>query len=91
MTRSASLSEVAANLEEYVERVAQRGERLLLTRDGNPIAEIRPVSREAHRTLGEIWDSLPELAPGDAEAFVRDLEAAHDEMNRAPLRDPWES
>jgi prevent-host-death family protein len=89
MTRSASVSEVARNLEEYVERV-ERGEAVVLTREGRPVAELRPIPPTSGVSLGELWDSLPELAPGDAEAFARDLQIAHDEMNRAPV-DPWGS
>lgn len=63
------------------------------TRDGPPADEARPVQKA--RTLGEFLDTVATLGsrldPGDREAFARDLEAAHTELNALPLpRDPWE-
>jgi prevent-host-death family protein len=49
---------------EVIERVA-RGERLIVTRDGHAVAELRPLSRPPTqaRTLLERWSRLPWLDP----------------------------
>ena len=57
---------------EVVDRVLA-GEHLVVTRDGHPVAELRPVQRprlEASRLLAR-WRHLP---PVDAAAFRADLD-----------------
>lgn len=55
-----------------VDRVA-RGEQLVVTRDGNPVAELRPLARRGldAATLLERWNRLPPVDPG---AFRRDVD-----------------
>ena len=92
MPRSASVTDVARNFSEFINRVAHRGERFVLTRGGKAVAELRPVP--AGRRLSElpaILAALPPLGAGDAEAFRRDIDAAREDLNAVPLRDPWES
>jgi len=81
-------AEMAANFSEYIDRVANCGERFILTRGNKPIAEIRPL--QAGQKLSELFASLPHLSPEDAEAFGRDIDEAREEMNKIPIRDPWE-
>jgi prevent-host-death family protein len=59
-----------------IDRVAA-GERVRITRDGRPVAELRPVRapRMMARTLLERWRRLPRL---DAEALRRDIDATLD-------------
>jgi prevent-host-death family protein len=47
-----------------IERVA-RGERLIVTRDGHAVAELRPLGRQPTqaRLLVERWSRLPRLDP----------------------------
>lgn len=87
---SRSVSEVAERFAEYVAEVAERGETLVVTRDGQPIVELRPTQRG--RTVREFVDMIPSLPDmgDDREQFARDLEAAHEAMNSQPLPpDPW--
>ena len=57
---------------EVIDRVVS-GERMTVTRDGRPVAELRPLRRAAARTdvLKRTWARLPAL---DAEAFRRDID-----------------
>jgi prevent-host-death family protein len=59
-----------------LERVA-RGETLVVTRDGHPIAELRPLPRRplAAAQLRARWRRLPVLDPV---ALKRDIDAAMD-------------
>lgn len=61
---------------DVVDRV-QRGERLVVTRSGRPVAELVPVQRPSvnARVLLERWRQLP---PIDPDALRRDLDAVVD-------------
>lgn len=87
-----SVTEVARNFAEYVDRVAFRGESFVLVRRGRPVAELRPVA--AGRRLGDLAGllaSLPTLTRKEADEFATDVEAGRAEMNAATVRDPWQS
>jgi prevent-host-death family protein len=58
---------------EVIDRVAA-GERVTVTRDGRPVAELRPLSRSARtaRVLRRRWARLP---PMDPDALRRDLDS----------------
>lgn len=87
-----TVTEVARNFAEYLNRVAFGGERFVLTRGKKPVAELRPVPRG--RTLGDLpalLADLPHLGEEDAAAFAEDIDNARKEMARVGLRDPWES
>ena len=89
---TASVTEVARNLAEYVNRVAYRGERFTFTRGGKAVAELNPVRRGVPvREIPGILAALPRLTPAEAEAFGRDIDAAREELRTLELRDPWES
>lgn len=90
--RTASVTEVARNFAEYVNRVSYRGERFVLMRGGKPVAELGPVMRGVPiRDIPAIFAALPRLTPEEAEAFGRDIDAAREELRSHELRDPWES
>ncbi len=56
--------------------------------------EIR-ASRAGHRTdfTGEDavrwWREITHLSPDEAEAFARDIEGVHTEVNKPPTPPPW--
>lgn len=92
MPRNLSVTELARNFAKYINRVAFRGERFVLTRGRRPIAELGPVPEG--KRLAELPDllaSLPHLADGDAAKFAEDLSAARTELSGVPLHDPWRS
>jgi prevent-host-death family protein len=61
---------------EVIERVA-RGERLLVTRDGHAVAELRPIGRPAATAgvLVERWSRLPRI---DVERLRADIDEVID-------------
>jgi prevent-host-death family protein len=59
-----------------VDRVAA-GERVVVTRSGKPVAELRPV-RGAGRTAAELVRRWRRLPPVDAVALRADIDAALD-------------
>ncbi|HUT33426.1 MAG TPA: hypothetical protein VNE39_08115 [Planctomycetota bacterium] len=92
MSKTVTVDELARNLPGYITEVADRGEHVFLTRGADVVAELRPVPRSVKlRDLPRLFDSLPHLSDEDAEAFARDVEAGRAEMNKAEVRDPWET
>lgn len=90
--RTASVTEVARNFAEYVNRVAYRGERYTLMRGGKAVAELAPVVRGVPiRDIPAIFAALPRLTPAEADEFARDLDDARREAGWESVRDPWES
>jgi prevent-host-death family protein len=59
---------------EVMERVA-RGERLLVTRDGHAVAELRPLGRPAAAAgvLVERWSRLPKIELGRLRADIDEV------------------
>ncbi|HEY7463997.1 MAG TPA: type II toxin-antitoxin system prevent-host-death family antitoxin [Candidatus Limnocylindria bacterium] len=62
---------------DVVDRV-EAGERVTVTRDGRPVAELRPLRARgiARKTLLERWRRLPAV---EATALRRDIDAAIDQ------------
>jgi antitoxin (DNA-binding transcriptional repressor) of toxin-antitoxin stability system len=91
MSARPTVADVARNFSEYLDRVAH-GERFVLMRGNQPVAELTPVQeRPRLRDLPALLASLPHLSPADLGAFEADLEEARNELGRSPLRDPWGS
>ena len=64
MERNPSVDEVAEHFTEYLNRVADHGEHFVLTRETEPVAELRPVPRP--RRLAEmpaLLRAFPPLSP----------------------------
>jgi prevent-host-death family protein len=61
---------------DVIDRVAA-GEHMTVTRDGRPVAELRPLGRQAvpTRVLKRRWSQLPAL---DEVAFRRDIDRVVD-------------
>lgn len=92
MRPNPTVTEVARNFAEYINRVAYRGERFVLMRGKRPVAELRPVSSGKRlRELPEILSSLPHLSSDDLESLDTDLNVAREELSRRPLENPWVS
>jgi prevent-host-death family protein len=91
MTKTLTVTEMSRKFAEYINRVAYRGDRFILTRGNRPVAEISPLpSGVTGREFLEIWESLPHLTPEEADEFGRDIEVAREELDKIPVRDPWE-
>ena len=92
MTYEIPLDEAAGRLAELVDRVNDRGDKVVLLRDEKPIAELMPASlRVKLKDLPAVLASLPHLSREEADAFAADLEEIRWEVGREPERDPWES
>lgn len=89
-----SVTEIVRNFSEYISRVAYEDHRFLVTRGGEPVAELRPVTSGGRRTLAELpelLEGLPRLTRNEAEAFACDLEELRRESETGNDRDPWAS
>ncbi|OGL45875.1 MAG: hypothetical protein A2161_16470 [Candidatus Schekmanbacteria bacterium RBG_13_48_7] len=87
-----TITEVARNLTDYINRVVYRGENFVLTRGKKPVAELRPIPTGWKiEDLEQMLKSLPRLTEEELEDFSRDLEEVRRQGNRERLNDPWES
>jgi prevent-host-death family protein len=81
---------LARNFSALVDAVRRRGVRLVVTKGGVPVAELRPAGSRTLTTCGEFadaWDALPKLEAQDAAAFGRDIDAARRQLSEP--RDAW--
>ena len=72
--KTLTMTEVVRHFAKYVNRVAYKGERFILVRGKEQMAELRPVPHG--RRLGELpelLESLPRLSVDETEAFARDI------------------
>ena len=86
-----TVTEVARNFSDYINRVAYRGERFHVTRGNKAVVELNPLP--GGRSLGDLPDlieSLPKLTLDEAKSFTDDLDIARREMSTEPISDPWE-
>ncbi len=91
MANTLTVTEMARKFAEYINRVTYRGESFILTKGNKPVAEIRPLKKGlTGAELLEVFKSLPHLTPEEAEDFGRDIDKAREEMNKLPVRDPWD-
>jgi len=85
-----TVTQVARNFAEYVNRVAYRRESFTLLRGKKPLAELRPLPTGARLSeLPGLVASLPRLTAAEAGDLAADLDAARDELGEA--RDAWQS
>ena len=85
-----TVTQVARNFAEYVNRVAYRRESFTLLRGKKALAELRPLPAGARLSeLPGLLASLPGLSAAEAGDFADDLVAARDELGEA--RDAWQS
>jgi antitoxin (DNA-binding transcriptional repressor) of toxin-antitoxin stability system len=86
-----TITELARNLADVVNRVLYRGERFSVERAGRTVVELVPPARG--RRLGDlpgILASLPRLGVEEAECFAVDVEDGRKEQG--PLGEgPWDS
>jgi prevent-host-death family protein len=88
-----TVTEVLRNFSDYINRVAYRGERFVLTRGGRPVAELVPAQPAGRRLseLASVLGSLPRLGEDEAASFEEDLERARFERGGFLPVDPWAS
>ena len=86
-----SITHLARNLADIVNRVAYRGERFTVVRGKRPVAEVIPAPRG--RRLAElpgILAGLPRLSAEDVEHFAHDVDEARRRVGSEET-DPWAS
>jgi len=86
-----SITHLARNLADLINRVAYRGERFTVVRGNRAVAELIPAPRG--RRLGDLprmLADLPGLDAAEAGALGADLETARRALG-TPERDPWAS
>ena len=87
-----TVTEVARNFSDYIDRVVDRGERFVLMRGHKPVAELSPVKRGLRlRELPGLLSALPHLSPEDSASFESDLTDVRRELDQMSPRDPWGS
>jgi prevent-host-death family protein len=74
--RSVTVRELRNKGGEVLQRV-EHGERVIVTRDGHPIAELRPLPRRSASTA-ELIDRRRRLPRVDPEALRRDIDTVLD-------------
>jgi hypothetical protein len=85
-----TVTQVARNFADYVNRVAYRRESFTLVRGKKPLAELRPLPAGARLAeLPGLLASLPRLSAAEAGEFAEDLAAAQGELGE--VRDAWQS
>ena len=85
-----TVTQVARNFAEYVNRVAYRRESFTLLRGKKPLAELRPLPAGGRLSeLPGLLASLPRLTAAEAGDFAEDLAAAQGELGE--VRDAWQS
>lgn len=91
MAQTLTVTEVARNFAEYINRVSCRGENFVLVRANKPVAELRPVPMgKKLAELPSLLASLPHLSPTEATHLAHDLATAREELAGVEVRDPWE-
>jgi antitoxin (DNA-binding transcriptional repressor) of toxin-antitoxin stability system len=86
-----SITHLARNLADIVNRVAYRGERFTVLRGRRPVAEVIPAPRGRRLSeLSGILAGLPRLSAEDVEHFGHDIEEARRETGLEET-DPWAS
>jgi len=72
--RKASIRDLRIHASKLV-RDAENGERIVIERRGQPVAELCPLSAERKQPplpdLSEIWNSMPQV-PGDSGRFLEE-------------------
>lgn len=85
-TTTVSTTEVARHLGDYLARVKHKGERFLLTKNDQPIAELLPVGGSRRARWGDLTAAITRL-PREP-TFADDLEKVN-EVDQ-PTKNPWD-
>jgi hypothetical protein len=85
-----TVTQMARNFADYVNRVAYRRESFTLVRGKKPLAELRPLPAGARLSeLPSLIASLPRLTEAEAGEFADDLVTAQGELGQ--VHDAWQS
>jgi prevent-host-death family protein len=72
--RKASIRDLRIHASKLIREV-ENGERIVIERRGQPVAELRPISDKPKQPplpdMSEIWNSMPQV-PGDSGRFLEE-------------------
>ena len=86
-----TVTDLARNLSEFLNRATYRREEFVITRGGKPVATLSPVPSGVRISdLERVLCGLPDLAPGDLAGMASDLVDAR-KVGNDPTSDPWPS
>lgn len=92
MDNSVSVTDVARNFADYVNRVAYRGETFVLYRGNKAVAQLQPVSAgKPLKELPALLASLTQLTDEELSGFAEDLEKIRRGAVQQDMRNPWDS
>lgn len=93
MDNSVSVTDVARNFADYVNRVVYRGETFVLYRGNKAVAQLQPVPNgKPLKELPALLASLPKLTDDELAEFSEDLNTIKEEaIQHGDMRDPWAS
>jgi antitoxin (DNA-binding transcriptional repressor) of toxin-antitoxin stability system len=89
METTMTVTEAVRNFPDLINRVTNRGDTAVITRDGSVVARIVPEPPKATGKFREMRNKLPRLSPEESEQFALDIENGRERFN-TPSRDPWE-
>ncbi|NKB23714.1 MAG: hypothetical protein GKR87_04925 [Kiritimatiellae bacterium] len=86
-----TVTEVARNFSDYINRIFYNHEHFILMRGKKPVAELKPIL--ATKTLGDLpvlLASLPSLSKNESEKFSVDVMDIRNSHPKETLQDPWQ-
>ena len=87
-----TITHLARNLADIVNRVAYRGEHFTVVRGKRPVVDLVPIPRGRRlEELPGLLASLPRLASGDADEMADELDRARRALGSSSAADPWQS
>ena len=89
MSETMTSTEVARRFGEILAAVKHGGESVVVTKNGEPLAELRPVRGEITCTLREFGERWGERAAEGDRSFAADLAAVN--ASDQPATNPWDS
>lgn len=89
MNNKITATELARTLSDVLNRVRYRGERFVVERNGEVIAELGPVTHRPHMTVADLYELLNRLEWPD-EDFANDLEDIQANQGQVEFRE-WPS
>jgi antitoxin (DNA-binding transcriptional repressor) of toxin-antitoxin stability system len=88
-----TVTEAARRFSEVVGRVAFKGERFTLTKGGQAVAQLGPVTGPDFSTgaaLAEVWRQHRRMSRTEANALARDIAGARKSVGRVPKTAAWD-
>lgn len=90
MTQVVAVEDLVHHIADYLSRVVHGGERLIVVKDEQPVAELSPAAPALRLAdLPDVFALLPHLSPDELAGFAEDLEAARHALDAHGMVDHW--